>query len=394
MLTSVFSSLLLAMTAGSTPQDRGVSGMSPPPEMIARQVIGQFLATEPCGYFPRGAGWERPFCTNHVHYSVVSLWVNAIEGARALGDKNLEKRLTDRFLPWFGEKKHLQNLENHVDYCVFGALPYEVYLSTGDRRALELGASYADRQWTLPPKDAPIHCQNLPYEEQAVLFEKGYSPQTRYWIDDMYMIIFLQVQAYRATKDMKYLDRTAKEMVLYLDKLQKPDGLFDHAPDVPFVWGRGAGWMAGGMPLLLKYLPETNPDRPRILAGYRKMMAALRKWQRPNGLWGQLVTDPESWDETSGSAMFAYGFVMGVKFGWLDRATYEPAARKTWTALCGKLDAYGNLADVCCGTAKKNDRAWYMERTRVLGLPHGQAPFLWLCVALLEKGLPHPAPIR
>lgn len=359
------------------------AGLEPSPATMARRVIDQFLDTEPCGYFPKRANWARPMWTNHVHYSVVSLWANAIECARAMGDKALEKRLTDRFLPWFGEKKHLQCLADHVDFCVFGALPYEVYISTGDRRALELGASYADRQWRLPPKEAPIHSQNLPYGEQAALFARGYSPQTRYWIDDMYMIIFLQVQAYRATGRTKYLDRTAKEMVLYLDKLQKADGLFDHAPDVPFVWGRGAGWMAGGMPLLLKYLPESNPDRPRILAGYRKMMAALLKWQRPNGLWGQIVTDRESWDETSCSAMFAYGFAMGVKHGWLDRAAYEPAVEKAWRALCAKVDEFGNLADVCCGTAKKNDRAWYMERPRVLGLPHGQAPMLWLCGALL-----------
>ena len=34
-----------------------------------------------------------------------------------------------------------------MDTTVFGAVPYEVYLLTGDRRALEMGASYADRPW-------------------------------------------------------------------------------------------------------------------------------------------------------------------------------------------------------------------------------------------------------
>ena len=31
----------------------------------------------------------------------------------------------------------------------------------------------------------------------------------------------------------------------------------NHAPDVPFVWGRGAGWMAAGMALLLT---EVSPQ--------------------------------------------------------------------------------------------------------------------------------------
>ena len=45
------------------------------------------------------------------------------------------------------------------------------------------------------------------------------------WIDDMYMLIIVQLQAYRATGDAKYLDRAALEMSVYLDKLQQPHGL-------------------------------------------------------------------------------------------------------------------------------------------------------------------------
>jgi len=51
-------------------------------------------------------------------------------------------------------------------------------------------------------------------------------------------------------------------MVLYLDSLQCPNGLFYHAPDVPFFWSRGNGWMAAGMSELLSSLPNNNPDRP------------------------------------------------------------------------------------------------------------------------------------
>ncbi len=63
-------------------------------------------------------------------------------------------------------------------------------------------------------------------------------------------------------------------MVAYLDKLQQPNGLFYHAPDVPFFWGRGDGWMAAGSAQLLSSLPADHPARARIMAGYQKMMAA------------------------------------------------------------------------------------------------------------------------
>ena len=115
------------------------------------------------------------------------------------------------------------------------------------------------------------------------------------------------------------------------------------------------------------------------------MMAGLLKHQRADGLWGQLVDDAGSWTETSGSAMFTFGFVTGVKLGILDRATYAPAARKAYLALVGKLDRHGNLADVCEGTVKKNDRDHYLARPRVNGAPYGQAALMWICNALLEK---------
>jgi hypothetical protein len=95
------------------------------------------------------------------------------------------------------------------------------------------------------------------------------------WIDDMYMLIILQLQAYRAAGDPKYLDRAALEMTTYLDKLQQPNGLFYHAPDVPFYWGRGDGWVAVGMAEMLSELPPDHPQRARITEGYKKMMAAV-----------------------------------------------------------------------------------------------------------------------
>ena len=74
----------------------------------------------------------------------------------------------------------------------------------------------------------------------------------------MFMITAVQVQAYRATGDTKYLDRAATAMVAYLDKLQQPNGLFFHAPDTQFYWGRGNGWMAAGLAELLRRCPTTR----------------------------------------------------------------------------------------------------------------------------------------
>jgi rhamnogalacturonyl hydrolase YesR len=201
----------------------------------------------------------------------------------------------------------------------------------------------------------------------------------------MYMITAIQVQAFRATGDQKYLDRAALTMAAYLDKLQQPNGLFHHSLDSPFFWGRGNGWVAAGMTELLRSLPAGHPRRPRILEGYRKMMAALLKYQGEDGLWRQLIDHPEAWSETSGTGMFTFAMVTGVKGGWLDSKLYGEAARRAWLGLAKHIDQDGNVSDVCVGTDKKNDLEYYLTRPRRTGDLHGQAPVLWTVSALLRE---------
>ena len=97
------------------------------------------------------------------------------------------------------------------------------------------------------------------------------------------------------------------------------------------------------------------------------MMATLLANQAPSGMWRQLIDHPESWEESSSTAMFTYAFVSGVKNGWLPEETYGPAARKAWIALVGYLTPDGDLREVCVGTGKKNDLQYYLDRPRVGG---------------------------
>jgi unsaturated rhamnogalacturonyl hydrolase len=300
-----------------------------------------------------------------LHYSHVATWTGSLQFAQITKDDDLRKRLVDRFDPFLPANGEGVPKTDHVDGAVFGSLPLELYLQERRFRYRVMGLAFADAQWDRPLPD-------------------GLTSQTRWWIDDMYMITALQLQAYRATGDAKYLERTTAEMVAYLKKLQQPTGLFFHAPDVPFYWGRGDGWVAVGMAELLRELPPKHKSRKFVLAAYRKMMAALLSHQAGNGMWRQLIDHPESWEETSSTAMFTYAFVTGVKNGWLPEETYGPAARKAWIALVGYLTPEGLLREVCVGTGKRNDLQHYLNRPRVVGDTHGQAPMMWTATALLR----------
>ena len=302
-----------------------------------------------------------------IHYSEVVSWYGALTFAKQTHDDALRDKLIQKFEPLMpgGAEASRIPTRRHVDDSIFGAVPLEIAIQTKDARFLAVGKSWADRQWENPQPD-------------------GLSVETRYWIDDMYMLTTLQLEAYRATGDRKYLDRDAKEMVSYLDKLQEPNGLFYHAPDVPFFWGRGDGWVAAGMVEMLRDLPADHPDRARILKGYHAMMAALLEYQGKDGMWRELIDHEEAWPETSSSAMFTFAMVTGVKNGWLDAKTYGPAARKAWIAVAGYIDQNNDLTNVCEGTGKENSLPYYLARHRRTGDFHGQAAVLWAATALVR----------
>src|SRR6202521_575451 len=119
----------------------------------------------------------------HIVYQEVCTWYGALTFAQLSGDKSLSARLIQRFDPLMTPAgAGLIGKDRHVDFTVFGTVPLEIYLETKDQKYLDLGKSFADRQWENPTPD-------------------GLTRETRFWIDDMYMITTVQVQAFRATGD-------------------------------------------------------------------------------------------------------------------------------------------------------------------------------------------------
>lgn len=345
------------------------------PSVIGKRLSERFMEL-PHSTF----GAFKPTPAKEITYPDACAWYGALTFASKTGDKDLSQRLIKRAELLLNEEAHLVPYAKDVDRAVIGIIPLEVYNQTKDERFLKIGLTPADEQFkTLSPEDYA----KLPFEMRD-RYAKGYSWHTRFWMDDMYMITALQSQAYRATKNVQYIDRTAREMIAYLDTLQTPNGLFYHANDVPFYWGRGDGWLAAGMAELLSVLPKDNVYRPQIMAGYKNMMKTLLKYQDKSGMWHQLLDDPTAWAETSGTAMFTFAFITGVKNGWLDEKTYGQAARKAWISLCGYLDEKNDLREICEGTNKKNDRQYYLDRKRITGDLHGQAPMIWCAMALVN----------
>lgn len=333
--------------------DTPVPAPAPAAEAVGELIVANLLSRDYMMY-----GEEA------LHYAEAATAVGALRFAAATGHSFELEQLVDRYEPLLNENSELVSRRAHVDMNVIGIVPLQIAILTGDPGFLRQGLSFADSQWDDPQED-------------------GLTSQSRWWIDDLYMVGMLQIQAYRATGDPRYADRAARQLASYLPRLQQENGLFYHSPDVPIFWGRGNGWVAVAMAEVLSELPPDHGLREQLLGHYRKMMNSLLNYQADNGMWRQVVDYPDSWEESSATAMFAYAMLLGVQHNLLEAGPYRRAVGRAWKGLVLLIDKDGNVSEVCVGTGKKNDLEYYLARPRVVGDFHGQAPVLWLATGLL-----------
>ncbi len=178
------------------------------------------------------------------------------------------------------------------------------------------------------------------------------------WCDSLFMGPPAWVRLYAATGDEKYLNFAVTNWWRTTDFLyDKDEHLFfrdstyfkkTEANGKKVFWGRGNGWVMGGLVRVLQYLPMNHPDRPRFEQLFKDMSGKILTCQQPDGLWRASLLDPDSYPlkETSGSGFYTYALAWGVNQGLLDRANFEPAVRKAWTALVACVDADGKLTHV------------------------------------------------
>lgn len=307
------------------------------------------------------------------HYKVACVWYGSLAHAAVINDQALLNRLIAKYDTYKNSWDELLNTSGHVDNNVFGIVPLEIAQHSNDRFFLREGLQITAHQHT--------HIET----------------QIRYAIDDMFMITALQVQAYRASGNIEHLNLAAATMVKYLERLQQEDGLFHHHEDIAIKWARGNGWFAAGMTELMRELPQSHHNFAAISAGYHKMMRGLLRYQIANGegagLWKQVIDaqDAANWPETSGSAMFAYALITGVREGWLDVDTYGPVARATWLGLVAYLTPEGQLnhvANWAWKPAGDEGISYYFNRAKLVGDNHGQAPLVWSATALIRPLTP------
>jgi rhamnogalacturonyl hydrolase YesR len=203
------------------------------------------------------------------------------------------------------------------------------------------------------------------------------------WLDDLFMGVPALAQMGKLTGDAKYYDDAARQIVQFADRMfVKDKNLFQHGwvqamdPHPVFHWARANGWAIMAMTELLDVLPADHPRRAPILDLYRAHVRGLAACQGGNGLWHQLLDRPDSYEETSASAIFTYCIARGVDQGWLDPLAYVPMVSLGWNAVAQKVNAEGQVEGTCIGTGMGFDPTFYYTRPTSVLAAHGYGPVL------------------
>jgi len=98
--------------------------------------------------------------------------------------------------------------------------------------------------------------------------------------------------------------------------------------------------------------------------------------QSGSGFWHQLLDRPDSYLETSATAIYAYSIARAINRGWLDPLAYAPMTLLAWNAVTTKVTPSGQVEGTCVGTGMGFDPAFYYHRPINVFAAHGYGPVL------------------
>jgi rhamnogalacturonyl hydrolase YesR len=191
------------------------------------------------------------------------------------------------------------------------------------------------------------------------------------WIDAIQMGMPVLAKMGVLYSDERYFEKMY-EMFMYSKTMHGEKGLYnqqeglwwrDENFDPPYkepngedcYWSRGNGWVLAALVRVLDIIPENAPHRNEYIKTYKEMASALLKVQRSDGFWNVSLHDPSNFvgKETSGTALFVYGFAWGINNNILDRSTYLSSTLKAWNAIANESLHDNGFLGYVQGTGKE-----------------------------------------
>lgn len=254
-----------------------------------------------------------------------------------------------KWLLRIGQRNHFQvgKWMYHADFIAVGQPFIDLYLKYGNKKMI--APVMARANWVVE-NPAQIALE-LDYGKLETLDRWS-------WCDALFMAPPVYAKLYALTKDKKYLNFLNKEYQATYDHLfDKDERLFyrdrryfgkQESNGKKVFWGRGNGWVLGGLAEILQVLPKEEPSYKFYKELFVTLATRVAELQSPDGYWHASLLDPQSYPspETSATGFIAYALTYGVNEGFLDKNTFYPVIEKGWKALVDAVDSNGKLGYV------------------------------------------------
>lgn len=188
--------------------------------------------------------------------------------------------------------------------------------------------------------------RKAPRTADGTLYHVSDKPQV--WVDSLFMAPPFLAQAGQHAEAVRQIEGMRRR--LWNQEKNLFSAVWDEgrqAFERQDCWGVGNGWAACGMTRVIHFLPAALAAEKKRLCGYvRAVLDGCLQYQRPDGLFHDVVDDARSFVETNLSQMLAYVMFRGVQNGWLPSAYLQKAAllrRAAWK----QVDASGLVLGVC-----------------------------------------------
>lgn len=206
---------------------------------------------------------------------------------------------------------------------------------TGDRALAEASGRMLD--WLL---------NKAPRNKDGVLYHFHDKPQI--WVDSIYMAPpFLAAAGFY---EAAIAQLNGYRRILYNNDKHMFSHMWDDGSN-RFIrkdfWGVGNGWALAGMVRVIRALPEAmEKEREMLIDNVKDCIDGCLTYIRQDGLFHDVIDNPETFVETNFGQMLAYSLYRGMAGGWLDKS-YLKYAEKMKQAVYDKVDSYGYVQGVC-----------------------------------------------
>ena len=273
---------------------------------------------------------------------------NAGVGMIAISDyyeKTQNANVLEYIKNWVAKNKHQCAKKDHVNYLAPLAIYPDMYRRTNERYYLETAIDYAD--WVMATAGR---------SKEGVLFH-GASVSEEVWADTVFMALVFLSRTAKLANHTKIAEEVFKQLLAHLQLLQdEKTGVLFHGYHClenhhmsGALWSRGNSWVVIGAPMIIETIGHLAKVPQEIKTRYQRLVDGILNYQAKNGLWHTVMTRPDFYQETSGSAGFAGGMMKAVRLGLLKQETMARAI-KAMEAVIAKINPEGAVEGVSGGT--------------------------------------------